>query len=171
MKSRAAAAFGSALFFLVAPAVIAGFIPWWMTQWRFEQPMPSWLPMRAIGVALIAAGVPVLVHSFTRFVMDGLGTPAPIAPTERLVVTGLYRFVRNPMYLAVLSIIVGQALLFGQLRLLWYAAMIFAAFVTFVRLYEEPTLTRQFGRDYDEYRRLVPAWWPRFKAFDSNDSP
>jgi protein-S-isoprenylcysteine O-methyltransferase Ste14 len=162
---RPAAALGSSLFFLMAPSVVAGLIPWWLTGWRVEQSAPYWPPFRVIGVALITVGIPVLVHSFVRFVMQG-GTPAPIAPTERLVVSGLYRYVRNPMYLAVLSIILGQALLFGQLRLLWYAGLILLAFVTFVRTYEEPTLARQFGDDYDEYRRGVPAWWPRLHPWN-----
>ncbi len=170
MKTKSAAAIGSSLFFLLAPCVVAGVTPWWLTRWAFEQPTPYWLPLRVVGIALIAAGIPVLVHAFSRFVMDGLGTPAPIAPTERLVVSGLYRYVRNPMYLAVLSIIIGQALLFGQLRLLWYAVAILAAFVTFVRVYEEPTLARQFGPEYDAYRRAVPAWWPLLHAFDPNDA-
>ena len=92
---------------------------------------------------------------------EGLGTPAPVAPTENLVVGGLYRYVRNPMYLAVASIIVGQALLLGQLILLPYAALFGLAVWAFVHWYEEPTLARQFGAEYDEYRRAVPAWWPR----------
>jgi protein-S-isoprenylcysteine O-methyltransferase Ste14 len=96
-----------------------------------------------------------------RFVVEGLGTPAPVAPTEHLVVGGLYRYVRNPMYLAVAATIVGQALLLGQLVLLLYAAVFLAVVAAFVRWYEEPTLSRQFGSEYDEYRRRVPGWLPR----------
>src|SRR5918995_1408422 len=92
----------------------------------------------------LAAGAGVLAHAFTRFVVEGLGTPAPVAPTRELVVGGLYRYVRNPMYLAVLAAIVGQGLLLGRLVLLPYAAVVAAAFVAFVHWYEEPTLAEQF---------------------------
>ena len=107
------------------------------------------------------AGAGVLVQAFARFVAEGLGTPAPVAPTRELVVGGLYRYVRNPMYLAVLATIVGQALVLGRLVLLPYAAVMAVAFVVFVHWYEEPTLAEQFGARYQAYRRAVPGWWPR----------
>lgn len=154
-KVRAAA--GSALFLLVAPGVVAGLIPWWITGWESEDP---WVPVRVVGGVLVVAGGGVLLHAFVRFVTEGTGTPAPVAPTQRLVVGGLYRYVRNPMYLAVLAVIVGQALLLGQLELLAYAAVIAAAFAAFVHGYEEPTLHRRFGEEYDAYRQSVPAWLP-----------
>jgi protein-S-isoprenylcysteine O-methyltransferase Ste14 len=94
-------------------------------------------------------------------VIEGVGTPAPVAPTQRLVVGGIYRHVRNPMYLAVGATIAGEALLLGQWGLLAYAALFFAIVATFVVTYEEPTLRRQFGADYDAYRRAVPGWLPR----------
>ena len=103
----------------------------------------------------------MLLHAFVRFVAEGIGTPAPVAPTRKLVVGGLYRYVRNPMYLAVAATIVGQGLALGQLVLLVYAAMFGAVVYSFVRLYEEPTLRRQFGDQYEEYQRSVPGWWPR----------
>jgi protein-S-isoprenylcysteine O-methyltransferase Ste14 len=112
-------------------------------------------------VVLPVAGTVVLVQAFARFVVEGLGTPAPVAPTRELVVGGLYRYVRNPMYLAVLAAILGQALALGQLVLVPYAAVVAAAFVAFVHWYEEPTLARQFGDRYQAYRRAVPGWWPR----------
>jgi protein-S-isoprenylcysteine O-methyltransferase Ste14 len=114
-----------------------------------------------LGALLLAAGGAVLLHAFARFVTEGLGTPAPAAPPERLVVGGLYRHVRNPMYLAVTATIVGQALLLGQYWLLAYAALFLATTMAFVTLYEEPTLRRQFGSQYDVYRSAVPRWWPR----------
>lgn len=157
-KVRAAA--GSALFFVLAPGVVAGLIPWWLTGWDFGDPGAFWLPVRLVGLVVLIAGVGVLLHAFVRFVVEGVGTPAPVAPAQRLVVGGLYRYVRNPMYLAVLAAIVGQALLLGRLGLLAYAAVVAAAFVTFVRWYEEPTLRRQFGEEYDAYRQAVPAWIP-----------
>jgi protein-S-isoprenylcysteine O-methyltransferase Ste14 len=133
----------------------------WLTGWRVEEPLPFWLPARIVGVVLLAAGIVVLLHAFTRFVVEGVGTPAPVAPTRELVVGGLYRYVRNPMYLAVAATIVGQALALGQPVLLPYAMAFGAVVCAFVRGYEEPTLHRQFGDQYEEYRRSVPGWWPR----------
>jgi len=155
------AAAGSAVFFVLAPGVVAGVIPWWLSGWRIDEPLPYWAPLRVVGVALIGAGVLVLAQAFARFVAEGSGTPAPIAPTARLVVGGLYRYVRNPMYLAVEAIIVGEALAVGQLGLLLYASVVALAFFGFVRGYEEPTLREKFGPTYDAYRRAVPGWWPR----------
>jgi protein-S-isoprenylcysteine O-methyltransferase Ste14 len=159
--SRIRAAAGSALFFLLAPGIVAGLIPWWLTGWEMGDPVSFWVPLRGAGIVLICAGVGVLLHAFVRFVVEGVGTPAPVAPTERLVVGGLYRYVRNPMYLAVLAAIAGQALVFGQLEVLAYAALVAVAFAAFVHWYEEPTLQRQFGEEYDAYRQAVPAWLPR----------
>jgi protein-S-isoprenylcysteine O-methyltransferase Ste14 len=110
---------------------------------------------------VLVVSVAVLVQAFARFVLEGRGTPAPVAPTERLVVGGLYRYVRNPMYVAVVGAIVGQALLLGRGVLLVYAAIVWAVVASFVLLYEEPTLREQFGTEYDAYRASVPAWIPR----------
>jgi protein-S-isoprenylcysteine O-methyltransferase Ste14 len=109
---------------------------------------------------LLVVGVAVVVHSFARFALEGLGTPVPVAPARRLVVGGLYRYVRNPIYIADTAVIVGQALLLGQPWLLLYAAAFLAVTAAFVRFYEEPTLSRQFGAEYDAYRQSVPGWWP-----------
>lgn len=158
---KAGAALGSAVFFALAPGVVAGLVPWWLTGWQVRSLPAWWLPLRLAGVVLLVAGTAVLVQAFARFVVEGLGTPAPVAPTRELVVGGLYRYVRNPMYLAVLAAIVGQALALGQLVLLPYAAVVAAAFAAFVHWYEEPTLARQFGDRYQAYRRAVPGWWPR----------
>jgi protein-S-isoprenylcysteine O-methyltransferase Ste14 len=152
------AAFGSALFFFLAPGIVVGLVPWWLTRWV---PEPTPLLLRIFGALLLLVALPVLVAAFVRFVRDGLGTPAPVAPTEHLVVTGAYRHVRNPMYLAVLGAILGQALLLGQPLLLTYAALVAVLVVTFVKLYEEPALKGQFGVEYEAYRRAVPGWWPR----------
>lgn len=166
---RPAAAVGSAVFFLVGPGIVAGLIPWWLTGWRVREPVPYWAPMRVLGVILLAAGLFALVQAFVRFVVEGLGTPAPIAAPERLVVGGLYRYVRNPMYVAVLTVIVGQALILGQLVLLPYAAAFWVITAAFVRWYEEPALTRRFGADYEAYRRAVPAWLPRLHPWEPRE--
>jgi len=161
---RPTAAAGSAVFFAVAPGVVAGVVPWLLTGWDTRS---WWLPLRVAGALVLAGSAGVLLHAFVRFVAEGRGTPAPVAPTEHLVVGGLYRFVRNPMYLAVVGAIVGQALLLGRGVLIVYGAVIAVVFVAFVRLYEEPTLRRQFGAEYEAYRRAVPAWRPRLRPWRS----
>jgi protein-S-isoprenylcysteine O-methyltransferase Ste14 len=118
-----------------------------------------------VGGVIIAAGLAFLLPAFIRFVIEGVGTPAPVAPTERLVVGGAYRYVRNPMYVAVGALIVGQALLLGQAVLLLYAVAFAAAVAAFVHGYEEPTLARRFGEQYEAYRSEVPRWRPRLRPW------
>jgi protein-S-isoprenylcysteine O-methyltransferase Ste14 len=137
-------------------------VPWLLTGWH-QRDVPA--AVKLLGAILIVAGAAVLVHAFARFVVEGIGTPAPVAPTEHLVVGGLYRHVRNPMYVAVATTIVGQALLLGQPVLLAWAAVFVAVTATFVRVYEEPTLERQFGAEYEAYREAVPGWWPRLRPW------
>ncbi len=156
---------GTGVFLLIAPGVVAGLVPWWLTGWEVGREL--WVPLRVAGGVLTAVSVGVLLHAFGRFVLEGIGTPAPVAPTERLVIGGLYRYVRNPMYLAVVGAIAGQALLLGQVELVVYAAAMWLVFLAFVHWYEEPTLLRQFGDDYDAYRRAVPAWLPRRRGSGS----
>ncbi|OHV41887.1 isoprenylcysteine carboxyl methyltransferase [Pseudofrankia sp. EUN1h] len=141
---------------------MAGVIPWALTRWRFLAADQPWLlPVRVLGGALLVCGAVVVVQAFARFATEGRGTPAPVAPTARLVVGGLYRYVRNPMYCAVAATIIGQALLLGQPVLLGYAALFMAAVAAFVHFYEEPTLRARFGAAYETYRAHVPAWTPR----------
>ena len=144
---------------------MGGLVPWLLTGWRGEEPFEPWWPVRVAGALLLSAGLGVLVQSFVRFVVEGSGTPAPVAPTERLVVGGAYRHVRNPMYVAVTAIIAGQALLLGQLRLLAYAVAFWALVAAFVRFHEEPVLRRRFGGSYEEYRAAVPGWLPRLRPW------
>jgi protein-S-isoprenylcysteine O-methyltransferase Ste14 len=158
---RSVATAGSAVFFLVVPTTVAVVVPWLLTGWRLGASWPAPVVFAVIGVVCIAVGAVALIDSFARFVMDGLGTPAPPAPTEELVVTGLYRWVRNPMYLAVELVVVGQALLLRQASLLVYAAIVGAAVAAFVYLYEEPTLTERYGARYLAYQAAVPRWIPR----------
>ena len=122
-----------------------------------------------LGGILLLAGLIALVRAFVRFVVEGLGTPAPVAAPERLVVGGVYRYVRNPMYVAVLAVIIGQALILGRLGLLLYAGVAWLVVAAFVRWYEEPTLSRRFGADYEAYRRAVPAWWPRLRRWKPSE--
>ncbi|RSM48369.1 isoprenylcysteine carboxyl methyltransferase [Actinoplanes sp. ATCC 53533] len=158
---RNVATAGSAAFFALAPGTVAGLLPWWLTRWRPGAAFAHWLPVRVLGILILLAGTALLVHAFARFVVEGLGTPAPLAPPAHLVVGGLYRYVRNPMYLAVNATILGQALLLWRPVLLGYAAIVIAAMVAFVVGHEQPALTRKFGAEYTTYRRAVPGWWPR----------
>lgn len=160
---RVRAALGSLVFLVLVPGAVAGLVPWSITGWRAQ---PTALGLRAVGVTLVIAGVAVLVSAFARFVLEGLGTPAPVAPTERLVVGGLYRHVRNPMYLAVASTIAGQALILGRPALFVYAAIFCVVVAAFVHGYEEPTLTARYGEQYEAYRGAVPAWLPRLRPWD-----
>jgi protein-S-isoprenylcysteine O-methyltransferase Ste14 len=159
---RSQAAAGSLLFLLVAPGVVAGLVPWLLTGWRSSNPATA---LVVLGAAVIALGIGVLLHAFGRFVFEGLGTPAPAAPTERLVVGGLYRHVRNPMYLAVGATIAGQALVLGRPLLLVYVAAFGLVVAAFVSGYEEPTLSARYGEEYAAYRHAVPAWWPRLRPW------
>jgi protein-S-isoprenylcysteine O-methyltransferase Ste14 len=158
---RSAAAAGSAVFFALAPGTVAGLVPWLLTGWRAGAPFARWLPARIAGVVLVVAGAAFLIHAFARFVVEGLGTPAPVAPPEHLVVGGIYRYVRNPMYVAVTAAVLGQALLLWRPVLLVYGVILLAAMAAFVAGYEQPTLTEKFGAEYTAYRRNVPGWWPR----------
>jgi protein-S-isoprenylcysteine O-methyltransferase Ste14 len=161
---RRNALLGSAAFFAVAPGVVAGLIPALITGWEVDERLPDVL--RVLGAVVGAVAVGFLLHAFGRFALEGLGTPAPVAPPRRLVVGGVYRFVRNPMYLAVLGAIAGQALLLGSVALVVYGAALVPVFVAFVRGYEEPTLRAQFGEQYERYRAAVPGWLPRLTPWD-----
>lgn len=151
------AAWGSAVFFVVAPLMVGGLIPWSIGRATGDG---GPLGARVLGVVLGAAGAAVVVHSFARFVA-ARGTPAPVAPTETLVVDGLYRFVRNPMYVGVVAGSLGSALWWGSWSAAGYAAFVWAFTASFVKLYEEPTLAETYGQEYDAYRASVRAWLPR----------
>lgn len=162
---RSGAVLGSAVFLVLVPCTVAGLIPWWISRWQFQPAFLGTELSRAVGALLIVAGLPGLLDSFRRFALDGLGTPAPIAPTENLVVTGLYRYVRNPMYVAVAAIILGQALLFGDWHVFVYILIFVVVVHGFVVVYEEPTLADSFGAQFERYRENVPRWIPRLTAW------
>ena len=158
---RARAAIGSAVFLVIAPGVFGGLMPWALAGWSADDDFA--LALRAFGGVVALAGAAFVVATFVRFVVEGIGTPAPVAPTEHLVVGGVYRHVRNPMYIAVLAVIAGQALLIGKPAILLYAVLFWAVVASFVRFYEEPALTRRFGEEYSAYRAAVPAWIPALR--------
>ena len=166
---RVSATAVTTLFLFLAPGTVAVLIPWRITRWRLSYPSWDSTPLRILGALLLTAGTAGLLDCFTRFVRKGHGTPAPFFPTETLVVTGLYRFVRNPMYVAILAMLLGQVLCFGNVSLLVYTAGAWLATHLFVCLYEEPTLRRTYGGSYDTYRAHVPRWLPRFTPWRGPD--
>ena len=150
----------SLLFLLIAPGIVAGYIPLALLR-RGAQIDTGILASLAFPLWLI--GSMILLRSFWNFLKEGRGTPAPIDAPKELVAVGFYRYVRNPMYVGVLAIILGHFLWFGFWNLLIYAIVVFAAFHIFVTYYEEPTLKRQFGAAYEEYLQNVPRWIPRLR--------
>jgi protein-S-isoprenylcysteine O-methyltransferase Ste14 len=153
---------GSAVFLIIAPGFFAGLVPWWISHWRVEAPFFGMPLVRFIGALFVTLGAIGLLDSFVRFALQGVGTPAPVFPARRFVVTGLYRYVRNPMYVTVVITILGQGLILGNLRLLEYGAVVWLPAHLFVLLYEEPTLRATFGWEYQSYCAEVPRWIPRF---------
>lgn len=147
------------LFTVVVPGTIGCYIPWWL-RGRAEiavHGIEAWA-----AAVLIAAGAAIYLHTaFWGFAAIGLGTPAPIDPPKVLVVRGLHRYVRNPMYLGVALAIAGQAWLFRSLPVVIYLGCDLLAVHLFVLFYEEPTLKRQFGTEYDGYCASVPRWIPK----------
>jgi len=166
---RAQSILGSLIFLVIAPGGVGVYVPWLICRWKVSPPLLGISALRVAGVILIVAGLPVLLDSFARFALQGLGTPAPVAPPEHLVVSGWYRYVRNPMYVAVSWLIFGQGLLFGSAVVLEYGVAVWAAFFAFVLVYEEPTLRRAFGAEYEEFYANVPRWIPRMKPWQSRN--
>lgn len=157
------AAIGSAIFLVVAPGFVAGLVPWWISHWQ----LTSSLQLRLLGVGVTSIGIIGLLHCFERFATQGLGTPAPVFPTRHLVITGIYRHVRNPMYIAVIATILGESLLFGNVAVLEYGGVVSLLFHLFVLSYEEPALRSTAGTEYESYCAAVPRWIPRLTPLPS----
>jgi len=155
------ASLGSLVFFILAPGTVVGVVPWWLTRWRVGPPVFGIDALRWFGVALIVLGSLPLLSSFARFAWDGLGTPAPIAPPGNLVVTGFYSRVRNPIYVALLVILLGESLLFGDERVAEWGVLFWLFTFAWVVIVEEPSLRQQFGEEYRTYCKNVPRWVPR----------
>lgn len=163
--SRSKSLLGSAAFLFLAPGAVAGLAPWLIRRWSEPVALLSAPLVAAAGSLICLAGLAGLIACFLRFAWQGRGTPAPVAPTEILVTTGLYRHLRNPMYLAVVALIAGQALLSASLWTLAYGAVIWAVFHAFILTYEEPRLRRSFPDQYGPYVRNVPRWLPHQKPW------
>ena len=153
---------GSAAFLVLGPGFVAGLVPWWISRWRLETAFFRMPLFRFAGGMLVTVGVIGLLDSFLRFAVQGVGTPARVFPTRHLVVTGLYHYVRNPMYVALVSTILGQGLILGNVALLEYGGLVWVLFHVFVLAYEEPTLRASFGSEYKLFCTEVPRWIPRF---------
>jgi protein-S-isoprenylcysteine O-methyltransferase Ste14 len=156
---RTSAALGSFVFLLVMPGTVAGLVPALITGWRRPDDPAAWVD--AVGGVLVLVGAAVLLLAFVAFAWHGRGTPSPSAPTERLVVEGAYRHVRNPMYVAVLAVVLGQVLLFASWGLFTYLVVLGVTVNVFVHTYEEPTLREAYGASYEEFCANVPRWLPR----------
>jgi protein-S-isoprenylcysteine O-methyltransferase Ste14 len=161
---------GSAIFFLAAAGIGGVLIPFWISHWEVQTPLFGFPPIRALGALLILLGLLVLLDSFARLALQGIGTPAPVFPTRHLVVTGFYRYVRNPIYLAVVSVISGQGVILGNVNLLIYGMLAWLSSYLFVVTYEEPTLRKTFGGEYDAFCANVPRWVPRLSPWNASNS-
>ena len=158
---RARAILGSVLFLVLAPGTVIGLIPWWISKWKVQPAPPGFLLIQLLGVLLLVTGILILLEAFARFALQGIGTPAPVLPARHLVVTGFYRYVRNPMYVALVLAVLGQSMIQGNLNLVIYGGFVWLITHLFVVVYEEPTLRRKFGDEYDEFCANVPRWIPR----------
>ena len=161
-RSRVLALLGTGIFLFVAPGTVAGVVPWWMSRWRVSDSLPGFMALRVMGALWMAVGFVLLMETFVRFAIQGIGTPAPVYPTRHLVVKGSYRHVRNPMYVAVVSLILGQALVLGNLQVFVYGSCVWLAMHMFVLAYEEPTLRRTFAQQYADFCSHVPRWIPQW---------
>jgi protein-S-isoprenylcysteine O-methyltransferase Ste14 len=139
------------------PMLVAGIVPWLLTRWEADDQS---LALKILGGIVLAAGAALVLETTARFAFQGRGTPAPWAPPERFVERGSYRFVRSPMYLGVLLLVVGQGLLLGREVLFLWAAGAWLMFTAFLVFNEEPALRRRFGADYEDYTRRVRRWVP-----------
>ncbi len=163
-SAPAQAIVGTIVFTLIVPGTVLVYAPYALTGFSFA---PAWLGLEAtrwIGVALFAVALPIFVGFLVRFVREGHGTPAPVAPPQRLVIGGMFRHVRNPGYIAVIGLLLGETLFFGSRPLLLYSLVVALTFHLWVISFEEPQLRRSFGAEYEAYCRQVPRWIPRLRA-------
>lgn len=149
------------IFTVLVPGTVAVLVPYRLVSSPTARATLAIGSFRYLGAVLIAIGVLIYLWCAWDFTFAGKGTPAPIDPPKELVVRGLYRYVRNPMYVGVLSILLGEAVAFEASVLFEYAGLVFLGFFAWVLIYEEPALRRKFGTSYKQYCRTVPRWIPR----------
>ncbi len=157
-------------FTLVAPGSVTLLVPYLLLTYSHARKLPLG-QFRYVGLVPLAIGACAYFRCLWDFAVRGRGTPAPIDPPKHLVVSGLYRYLRNPMYAGLLLVLLGEAVFFQARVLFGYVAVVFSMFYLFVLLYEEPTLRKQFGQSYERYCRAVPRWIPRTSAFDGDKLP
>jgi len=150
----------SLIFFIFVPGLLVGYVPYWLTM--NSSALFDFGILRWVALPLWIVGAVTMVWCFFDFTFKGRGTPAPIDPPKELVATGPYRFVRNPMYVAGIIVLLGYVLWWPSLSILVTPVIFFLATHVFVTLYEEPTLRKNFGASYEEYLQSVPRWIPRF---------
>ncbi len=148
------------LFTILVPGFVTLYVPYLLLGRVY---VPGRGPLAWLGIVCAIMGAAIYFRCAWEFAVRGLGTPAPIAPTKYLVVTGLHRYVRNPMYIGVSLVMLGQAALFRAPRVAEYGALCILLAHLFILFYEEPTLRSQFGESYEKYRATVPRWIPRFR--------
>jgi protein-S-isoprenylcysteine O-methyltransferase Ste14 len=149
------------VFTIFVPGTVAVLMPWWIAGGSQN---PARGPVTWAGVLVTVVGVAIYFRCAWEFAVRGLGTPAPIAPTKFLVTTALHRHVRNPMYIGVALVIFGEAAIYRSLAVAAYVVAMLTTVHLFVVFYEEPTLRRQFGEQYEKYCQNVPRWIPKFKT-------
>ena len=146
------------LFTIFVPGSVTVLVPGLLMMWGWTPAVISVEPARWLGPPILFLGVCIYAWTAWDFTFTGKGTPLPVDAPGKLVVRGLYKYSRNPMYIGVLSVIVGEAFILQHLTLLIYAALVFSVFQTFIIVYEEPTLRRLFGDEYRDYCARVPRW-------------
>jgi protein-S-isoprenylcysteine O-methyltransferase Ste14 len=161
---------GTIIFTIIIPGSVVVLIPYLMNGWIMYPPLLGLTIVPIVGAVLIAAGLPFFIAFERRFVVEGRGTPAPIAPTERLVIGGSYRRVRNPGYISVIAMVLGEALILGDTAVLFYVVILAVGFHIFVLAYEEPTLRAKYGAEFESYCALVPRWIPRLRSAPSSQT-
>ena len=148
------------VFTLVVPGTVGVYVPWMLAAPPSRAASLGWGSWQLVALVPLAAGGLLYLASIWEFGVRGHGTPAPIDPPRTLVVWGPYRFVRNPMYIAVALVVLGWACFFQSPSLLWYLAVVVGFFLVVVLGIEEPSLEHAFGADYEAYRSAVRRWWP-----------
>jgi len=159
----------SVLFVLFGgPGIILFFLPLWITHFHIPAWESRWQML--LSAILIAIGLVPALESVSRFIFVGRGTLIPVVPTDRLVVSGFYRYVRNPMYVGVMLALAGESILFWNMGILIEALLAFIGFNLFIRLHEEPSLIRRHADEYLRYKKNVPRWLPRLTPWNSAQS-
>lgn len=152
--------FRNLLFTILQPGLVAGYVPYLILgRLKRNSAFSEFGITQGIGLALFVLGFIIMIHCITFFAIKGRGTLSPADPTKKLVVSGLYKFSRNPMYVGVMSMLIGEAIFFNSFDLWIYSALIFVAFNLFISFVEEPRLKRDFGEEYLSYRQKVRKWF------------